>query len=112
VARHRILQPATEGVAVDRGHHRLGAGVEHIIGPLPDRRSLAPGAEAADIRTGDETASVPHQHHRVDRRIGVRLVEAVDDPLRHARPERVHRRIVDNDNADVAVLFEADDGGV
>ena len=112
VARHGVLQTAAEGVAVDRGDHRFGAGVEHVVGALADGRALAVGAEAADVSPGDEAAAVTHQHHGLDGGVGVGFVQGVDDALRHAWTQRVDGWVVDDDDADGAVLFQADDLGV
>ena len=59
VACHRVLQTAAEGVPVDRRHHRLMTGVQHVIGAFADRRTFAASAEAADVSARDKTAAVP-----------------------------------------------------
>ena len=70
----RNFQAAAQRVTMDRRDDRFGAGIQNIVGALTDRRALAAGAEAADVGAGDEAAAIAHQHHRLDRRIGVRLV--------------------------------------
>ena len=110
MAAHRVFQPAAERVTMDRGDDRFRRTIHDVIGPLADRHALAVGVEAADIGTGDEAAAIAHQHHRLDRRIGVRAVQAFDDALGDTRPERIDRRIIDDDDADVAVFLKTDHG--
>jgi hypothetical protein len=109
MAAHGVFQPAAEGETVDRRHDGLAAAVHDVIGALPQRCPLPAGAEAANVRAGDEAAAVAHQHHGLDRGIAVGLVQTFDDPVGHARPERVDGRVVDDDDADIAVFFQADD---
>src|SRR5271166_2551819 len=107
MTRQGVFQAAAKGEAMNRRDHRLRAGIKYIIGSLPDRSALAAGAEAADVSTGDEAAAVAHQDQRFEGRVRVRGVQALDDALRNPRAERVDRRIVNYDDADIAVFFEA-----
>ena len=106
MAAQRVFQPAAQRVAVDRRDHRLFAAVHHVVGAAAERRALAAGAEAADVGAGDEAAAGADQHHGADLRIGVAAVQRVDDAVRHARPERIHRRIIHHDHADIAFLLQ------
>ena len=106
VAGHGVLQPAAQRVAVDGGDHRLLAAVQHVVGAAAERRTLAAGAETANVGAGDEAAARADQHHGADRRIGVGAVECVDDAFGNAGPECVHWRIIHHDDADIACLFQ------
>ena len=66
-------------------------------------------AEVADVCARDEAAAVTDQDHGVDGGVGLCLMEAGDDPLGDAGGEGVDRRVVDDDDADVVVAFEADE---
>ena len=70
------------------------------------RRRRRPPAELADVGPGDKAAPGADQHHRLDRGIGVSLVDRRRDALRHPRRQRVHRRVVDRDDPDITVLLE------
>src|SRR4029077_20987122 len=60
------------------------------------------------VGAGDKAAPGTDQHHRLDLGVGVALVERRDDALRHPRRQRVDRRVVDGDDANVAILLETD----
>ena len=51
-----------------------------------------------------------HQDHRLDRRVSVGRTKTFDDPFGNSRTERIDRRIVDDDDADIAVFLKADHG--
>ena len=108
MAGERGFEPAAQRIAMDRGDHRLVALVHHVVVAAAGRRRRRPPAELADIGAGDKAASGADQHHRLDRWVGVALVERRDDALRHARRQRVDRRVVDRDDPDLAVFLEAD----
>ena len=93
---------------MDRRDHRFRAVVEHIIGPPSGRRRQRAPAELADIGAGDKAAPGADHHHRLDRRVGIALVDGRDDALRHARRQRVDRRVVDRDNPDPVDVLETD----
>ena len=98
VAGHGVLQPAAEGIAVDRRDDGLLHIVEQIVAaPL---RWWARFVEAADVGAGDEAAPRADHDERLHVRIGVALLERLDDAFRHAWAKRVDRRVVDRDDAD------------
>jgi hypothetical protein len=61
------------------------------------RRRLA---ELADVGAGDEGAAAADQHDGVDVGIGAEGLDALLDAVAHRRGQRVHRRIVDGEDAD------------
>ena len=105
MAGERGFETAAERIAVDRRDHRLRALVHHVVVRGGSAAAQPALAELADIGAGDKAAPGADQHHRLDRRVGIALVERSDDALRHPRRQRVHRRIVDGDDADIAVSF-------
>ena len=108
MARHGDFQTAAKRIAMDGGDDRLLTGVEHIVNALTQRQPGTIRSKGADVGAGDEAAPRADQHHGLDRRIGVAARDALLDALGHARPERIHRRIVHGDDADVALAFQAD----
>ena len=108
MAGERGFEPAAQRIAVDRGDDRLVALVHHIVMAAAGRRRRRTLAELPDIGPGDKAAARADQHHRLDRGVGVALVERRDDALRHAGRHRVDRRVIDRDDPDLAILFKAD----
>ena len=100
-AAERVLQPAAQRIAMDRRDHRLAAALQRIV--AAPRRRLALGPEAADIGARDEAAPGADQHDGLDRGIGIGAIDPRHDPIRDARAQGIHRRIVDGDDGD-AVL--------
>ena len=109
VAAERVLQAAAQRVAVNRRHDRLGTCLQHVMGPARDRR--APLAEAAYIGAGDEGPAGPDQDHGVHLRVGDAAVHRFQYALAHARPQRVHRRVVHRDDANRTLPGEMDNLG-
>jgi hypothetical protein len=102
----RDLQPAAQGIAVDRCNDRLGTSIEDLVRtPARDRRR-AVGAELADVGAGDEAAPGADQHHRLDRRVGVAALDMLDDALGHPRAQRIDGRVVNCDDPDPIHIFE------
>jgi len=66
---------------MDGSDDRLGARIEHIISALANRQTLADRSESADIRPGNEAASIPNQHQCLDRRIRVGVIQGLDNAL-------------------------------
>ena len=62
VAGHRELEPAAEGMAVDRGNHRLLARFAHLDGVAKIGLALRPGAQTLDVRAGDEGPPAARHH--------------------------------------------------
>jgi hypothetical protein len=69
MAAERQFQSAAQGMAVDRGDHRLGAGGEGIDDRV-QRRLYVGLAEIADVGAGDECLAAADDHQRHD--VGVR----------------------------------------
>ncbi len=61
----RHLQPTPERRAVQRGDHRLAAGLD-AVAHVGQRRRLRRLAELADVCTGDEVAAGADEQHRGD----------------------------------------------
>jgi hypothetical protein len=59
--------------------------------------------ELLDVGSGDKGSSAPDQDDGFDRRVGATLAQGGFNSLGHARAERIDRRIVDRDNANVAI---------
>ena len=97
VRRQRDLQPAAERGAVDRGDHRLAAGLD-AVAHLGQRRRLRRLAEFADVGAGDEVAAGADDQHRGHgaRRPRPRR-SAATRPRRTSDAEGVDRRVVDGD---------------
>ena len=108
VTGHRDLEPAAECIAVNGRQHRLLARVQHIVYTLSQRQPRPVGAETANVGTGDKAAPGAHEDHPLDGRIGVAARETVLDAFGDTRTQRVHRRVVHRDDADIALTFKAD----
>ena len=102
----RQLQPAAQREAVDRRDDRLGHGVEvpgeHRQRREPHRRWLA---KLRDVRAAGEGPPAAQEQEGPDRRVVFALLDRVQDSLQHtfADAERVHRRVVQGDHAQVAL---------
>ena len=90
----------------------LRARVELVVSSFTNRRTLASGAEAADIRPCNEAAPVANQNHRLDEGSALAVVRQSIIPSDTPGPEGVDGWVVDDNQANVAVFFEADNGGV
>ena len=117
VAAHRELEPAAEAVAVDRGHERRVGRIHAAADRVEAARraslvaaGLAQGRELLDVGAGDERALTgAAQDDRA--RLGV-AVEPADlrlELLDERRRERVHRRVVDRDERDRALVLGGDE---
>ena len=105
VAGHRELEPAAEGVAVDGRDHRLRAGFAFVNRIAEVGLALRPGAQALDVRAGDEGAPAARQHQRRHVRVGRGRGQRFHDAARHSDAEGVHRRVVDEDEAHAVAFF-------
>ena len=102
------LEPAAERRAVNGGHHGLGARFDLLEHAVQIGR-LGRLAELADIGARDEGAPAADDDHGADAGIVDSPGQALDQPLAHPLGERVDGWIVDGDDADAALLFEADE---
>ena len=110
VAAECDLAAAAERGAVDRSDHRLVGGLDHIDqggqGGFLHRL-----AELGDVGAGEEGAAIAADHHRVDSIVGNAFLDRRLDPLPHRGAERVDRRVVRNDDEDVALAVGGDRAG-
>jgi hypothetical protein len=99
-----VLEAATERVAVDGSHDRLGGTVQDFVRrPLGRCPRLA---KLTDIGAGDEAAACTDHHHGLDARVCLALLERFDDAIANAGSERVDGRVVDGDDADPILHVE------
>ena len=107
VAGKRHLEPTAEAVAGERGDDRLGRALDGGDDIAQGRLVHGPGpAEHADVGAGQRAPAAAAQHDRLDRIVGLGLLQPAQDRAGHAHAHRVHRRIVDGDDADRAVAFQ------
>ena len=99
VRAERRLQPAAQRRAVQRRHDDLGA-VLHGGDDVVQVGALGRLAELADVGAGDEGAAAADQHDGVDVGIWRESLDAFLDAVAHGGGERVHRRVVDGEDAD------------
>ncbi len=109
VASECIFETTSERVAVNRGHNRLRARFQRVMG-APGRRP-APLAETANVRSGDKRPAGPDQHHGPHFGIGDAAVERVQYAFADTRPKRVHGWIVHGNDADRTLPAEVNDFG-
>ena len=112
ITAQRGLQPAAEGGAVDSGDGRLRRALEVAHGV--DRPLLAPRSQATDVGAGDEGAPLADQHDRLGPGVGHGRLHPQRDAFQNASRQRVHRRRIEGDDADVAfecVVGHGVDGG-
>ena len=110
VTGHREFESAAKRSPVNRNHDRLAA-----IFNLQEKRQQ-PGAALAfagshlaeffDIRASDERAAATDQNSRLHSGIFDELCNGFADAFRHAGTQRIHRRIVNRDDGNVAVLCD------
>ena len=101
VAGERHLQRAAEAVAAERGDHRLGRPLDRRDHVAERRLALRPRlAERANVGAGKRALARAAQDHRLDRIVRLGLRQPRQDRARHAGAHRVHRRVVDGDDAD------------
>ena len=119
VAAHRELEPSAEAEPVDRCNERRARRV-HPVPELLDpagraalvriRCRLAQRRELLDVRSRDEGALAgADEHDRADAVVGVETVDLGFQLVEERRRERVHRRVVDRDDGDRAVLLGRDE---
>ena len=117
VAGHRQLEPAAERRAVNRHHHRLG-GVfdarEQVmnVGSARRRGSHAACSRSAMSAPATNVRPAPMTTMARTARIGAGLVERRESAPRHARAQRVDRRVVDDDKGDRVLGFESNGHGL
>ena len=99
------FQAAAEGAAEQRRHHQLGRMIEGLENRRQARlkRRLA---KLLDIGPGHEGAADSAENHRLDLRILLDLDDAVDDPGPHLARDGVDRRIIDQNERNLAPLFK------
>src|SRR5947207_2717797 len=104
----RGFSPAADGCAVNRADQWLGGILhrQHQLGEAELILALAGGdlAELANIGAGDEGAAAADQHQRLYGVVGLRLFHCGQDALRNTGAQRVHRRVVDGDDADAGLI--------
>ena len=110
VAGERDFEAAAERGAVDRRDHRLAARLD-AVDHLGQHRQLHRLAELGDVGAGEEGLAFAGDDDRVDAVVGLGLLDRGDQPLAHARAERVHRRVVRQHDQHVAVLLRRDRAG-
>ena len=87
--------------------------VGFLMSSISEITSIRPGgcerlAELGDVGAGDERAARAGHHDRFHARVVARLLEAFHQARAHAMAQRIHGRIVDGDDGDVAVATHAD----
>ncbi len=109
MARQRDFAAAAERGAVDRRDH----GLFERLDPVDENRQRRIDhrlAEFGDVGAREEGLALAGDDHGLDRGVGRGLRDGGVDPLAHRAAERVHRRIVRQDDEDVAVALGGDDG--
>ena len=106
MAAQRGFQSAAERGAVNRGHDRFGQIFDELHRAEKARR-LERLAELGDVRTGNEGAPLADEDGG-NRVVPARLGKTVEQPLPDVLAQRVHGRVVDGDDPDVAVAGVAD----
>ncbi len=101
VADQREFVAAAERGAVDRRDDRLATGVERVQHGA-DRWPWQSVIEFADIRAGDEGASLAGDDRGAQARIGGKFGECRDQTLAHGKRQGVHRWMIDDDQAHIA----------
>ena len=104
VATERELEAATHRHGVYRGDHRFGRCFDrayHRVQMRLGRRLRR--VEFLDVRAAGECLAGADQNNRLDLRIRMRRVDAVDDCGAQCETETVDRRIVQRDHGNVAV---------
>ena len=107
VGAHRHLEPASQRGAVDTGDHRFRA-VLHRGLDLIESGALRRLSELADVGSGDEGPTSAGEDDGLDLGICHRSVDPVEDALANVMAQGVDRGIVDDDQGDIAPLFQAD----
>src|SRR5215471_19184624 len=109
VSRHRQLEPAPKGGAVNGGDQRFRA-ILHLQEQLDEFRAaaLARGdfAEFLNVRSRDEGLAGSHEHGSLHLTICGEDLDRFGNPFGYARAQGVHRRIVDGDYGDFAVFAD------
>ncbi len=106
VAGERGFAAAAEGGAVDRGDHRLAAGVQRAEEQVQgDFAGAVLGIGRVGI--GDEGAAGAGQHGGAQAVVGFQLTQRFQQAQAHRPGQAVDRRMVHHDHGDVARPFEA-----
>ena len=105
VAGERCFEAATERGAMKGRNDGLG-GAFHDIQYFGQVRRSHGLAEFGDVRAGHERAAFADEHSSLQFRVGVQGLHAIHQRHTHGGANGIHRRVVDADDADVAVLFE------
>ena len=109
VTGERHFQAAAQRRAVDRGDHGLGRILDRVL-HVEQARALRRLAEFGDVGAGDEGAAFADEHDRFRVRVGDGLFEAARQSVAHGRRERVHRRRIQGEDGDLAVIGEVGHG--
>ncbi|MHC2517033.1 hypothetical protein ACVMHW_002915 [Bradyrhizobium diazoefficiens] len=103
----RDLEAAAERGAVNCGNDRLRRVLDlgqHVVEGGRLRRL----AEFGDIGTGDEGAAGAGQHDALDRGIGDRGLDALQNATADCGTQRIDRRAVDRDDPDFVMTLKLD----
>ena len=105
VAGERCFEAATERGAMNGRDDGLGGAFHDIqyFGQVGRSHGLA---EFGDVRAGHERAAFTDEHGGLQFRVGVQGLHAIYQRHTHGGANGIHRRVVDADDADIAVLFE------
>ena len=102
-AGQRQFQSATQRRAVNGRHYGLAKAVQPVHRAAQIGRLLARQVEGADVCARHEGSSAADDHHSANGLIGLGHVQARVQPLRHAHPKGIHRRVLNGQDQDFAV---------
>ena len=92
------LQAAAEGDAIDGGHHRLGAGLDHGAGRrFRLGRRVFGLAKFPNVVAGAERPPLADDHQRLRIVAAQRRLQMPSQAKAHASTQRIQRRIVDGE---------------
>ncbi len=100
----RDFQSAAERGAEHRRHHRLRSVLDFRV-QIDQARSLRRLVELGDVGAGDKSAARASQHNRGDILVGIRTCEGIAKAEPYVVPQCIDRRIIDDDDGDVAVAL-------
>src|SRR6266536_1723875 len=110
IAGQRDLEAAAESRTMDRRDQRLRESFQCLEHIGKGRRFRRP-AEFRDVGPGHEGTALARDHDRLDRSVLLPLREPMNDRLPHTNADRVHRWVVDENDADIAARFEPTEHG-
>jgi hypothetical protein len=109
MAPKRQLQPAAQRRAVDRRYHRFGRSLDPGD-DLRQQRLRGRAPELCDVRARGKEPPGAGEHDGFHARVGIGIGKRLGQTRPHRVAERVHRRIVDAENRDLALPLSPDDG--